>query len=423
MRQVFISYSHVDRADVAPFVQHLFPLAERERLDVFFDRDDLRAGDVWSDKLQAALKRCDLFLLLVTPASLASQFCMNQELLIAIDRQRRGLCRVVPIVLRACDWQLKLLPDGSRECLGRYQSLPAGGRPVASCEGAARDEVWHDIVEELSQLLAEPAAVTLPQAAAGPSAVPALLPYLCDQQRPELAVRECLMQWRVQHRPLVLVLRADAVDCPDWFVNRIDERHLRKLLQRMAPGMGLQRHSGLQWPTPQLGLHDTARLEQFFLDQLIERVLGDSYGTEEEFLQRLRDESTNRLFIGGLPTAPQAFLAQSLQAFAACLGRLTKRLDKVLLAAMLWSEDPALKSAEPDPPWDSNGPEACIGVPAALGAFDMSAVVDWSLLDEVRNYAKVDRTGLEDSFRDAPPQLTMREFAAIAGPMLLRYAA
>ncbi|MET0540992.1 MAG: toll/interleukin-1 receptor domain-containing protein [Variovorax sp.] len=421
-RQVFISYSHVDRTDVAPFVQHLLPLAERERLDVFFDADDLRAGDVWSDKLQAALKRCDLFLLLVTPASLASQFCMSQELLIAIDRQRRGLCRVVPIVLRACDWQRKLLPDGSREALGRYQSLPAGGRPVASSEGAARDEVWLDIVDALSQLLAEPPTVTLPQSA-GPAAVPALLPYLCDQQVPEIAVRNLLTQWRAQPRPLVLVLRADAVDCPDWFVNRIDERHLRKLLARIAPGIGLQRHSGLQWPGAQLGLRDVAKLEQFFMDQIIERVLGDSYGTEDELLQRLREEATNRLFIGGLPTAPQDFLALSLQALASCLGRLTRRLDKVLLAAVLWSEDPALKSAEPNPRWDSDGPEACIGVPAALGPFDMSAVVDWSLLDEVRSYASVDRTELEDAFRGAPAQLTMREFAAIAGPMLQRFAA
>ena len=252
--------------------------------------------------------------------------------------------------------------------------------------------------------------------------MPPLLPYLCDQQSPEHAVREQLVRWRPLAQPLVVVLRADALDCPDWFVNRIDERHLRKLLPKLTPGLGLQRHSGLQWPSPQLGLHDAAALQGWFLEQLIERVIGDAYATEDELLKRLRDEAMNRLFIGGIPTAPTEFARLSLHALGACLGRLAQRLDKVRLAAVLWSEDPALKLLAPDAGWASGCPDACIGMPTPLGRFSVDAVRDWALLDEVQRFAAIDRTELDAAFGDQPAELTMRQFASIAGPLLQRQA-
>lgn len=419
-RGVFISYAHADRAEVLPFVEQLQPLVEREQLDLFFDADNLKAGDVWSDKLQAALQRCELFVLFASPASLASEFCIQRELLVALDRQRRGLCRIVPVVLRDCDWKRKLLPDGSGESLSRFQILPAGGTPVTRSAGAARDAVWMGIVNGLAEVLAEPAAAAPPARAA--AAVPPLLPYLCDQQAPERAVRELLMRWRAQAGPLVVMLRAGAPDCPDHFINRIDERHLRKLLPKLTPGLDLQRHSGPQWPTPQLGLRDGAALQGWFLDQVIERVTGDPYANEDELVQRLQDDAMNRLFVSGVPTAPPEFVRLSLQALGACLGRLSQRLHKVRLAAVLWSEDPSLKLLPPEPPWDCSGPDACIGLPAPLGRFGLDAVRDWALLDEVQRFAAIDRTELDNAFEGAPAELTMREFAAIAAPLLQRQA-
>lgn len=121
---VFISYAHADRAELLPFVEQLQPLVEREQLNLFFDAERLQAGDVWDDKLQAALQSCELFLLFASPASLASAFCIQRELLVAIDRQRRGQCRVVPVVLRPCDWPASCCPTAvarvwgvTRHCL------------------------------------------------------------------------------------------------------------------------------------------------------------------------------------------------------------------------------------------------------------------------------------------------------------------
>jgi hypothetical protein len=417
---LFISYAYADREDVKPFVEVLQPLVEREQLELFYDFERLKAGDVWSDKLESALKRCKLFVLLATPASLASDFCIQRELLVALDRQRRGDCRIVPVVLRDCDWKGKLLPDASGELLSRFQALPKGGAAVAASSGAARDAVWLGVVNALADVLADPAAALTPPLRAAVE-VPALLPYLCDQSAPESDVRDLLKAWSRQTGPLVVMLRAQAPDCPDHFIKRIDERHLSRLLPKLTPGLRLPRHSGLQWPLPHMRQAGSERsLQAWFLDQIVERVMGDAYCNEDELLQCLRDEGSNRLFIGGVPTAPPEFVRLSLQALGQCLAGLTEKLDKVRLAAALWSEDPALAQQDLGDAWDSR--HAFIGRPAPLGSFDRQAMRSWALLDEVQKFAAIDQTQLDEAFAGAAEQLTMREFAAIARPLLQRQA-
>ncbi|SEB22698.1 toll/interleukin-1 receptor domain-containing protein [Variovorax sp. YR216] len=415
---LFISYAHADVQDVLPFIEQLQPLVERERLELFFDARELKAGDVWNDKLLSALSRCELFVLMATPKCLTSRFCIERELLMALNRQRSNQCRIVPVVLRDCDWKGKLLPDGSGRCLSEFQALPAGGAAVAASAGAERDRVWLAIVNALAEVLADPATTAPPRRAQ--SAVPVLLPYLCDQVMPESGVRELLMRWRAQTGPLVVVLRAAATDCPDHFINRIDERHLRKLLPRLTPGVELQRHSGLQWLPPQSNLRDAPALQRWFLEQVVERVTGDPYASEDELLQRLRDEGANRLFIAGIPKGSTEFVRVTLQALGACLAKLSGRLDKVRLAAMLWSEDPALKELVPDASWHSA--DACIGLPSPLERFGRQAVIDWATLDEVQQFAIIDRTQLDEAFAGAADELSMREFAAIAQSLLQRRA-
>lgn len=415
---LFLSYSHVDQPAVLPFVQHLQPLVEREELALFFDARDLKAGDLWSDKIDAALAQCELFVLLVSPDCLASKFCVERELLMALDRQRRGLCRIVPVVLRDCDWQRKLLPDGSGRELGAFQVLPAGGVAIAASSGAALDSAWLGVVHGLAAVLADPAAAQSPPRRAVD--VPPLLPYLCDQVMTESEVRQLLRTWSARPGPLVVMLRARAQDCPDHFINRIDERHLRKLLPRLTPGLQLQRHGGLQWPRPPSRPPAAADLETWFMEQITERVMGDPYPTEAELLDRMREEGTNRLFIGSVPTAPPEFVRVSLRALSTCLARLNAKLDKVRLAAALWSEDQALAPLELGEDWDCS--DACIGRPAPLGNFDREAMRDWAMLDEVQKFADIDQTRLDEALGDPGRTLSMREFAALALPLLQRHA-
>jgi hypothetical protein len=66
---------------------------------------------------------------------LASPYCFDVELAHAIKRHDRGDARVIPVILRACDWQ--------NAPFAKLQVLPKDGRAVASWKD--RDEACTDI--------------------------------------------------------------------------------------------------------------------------------------------------------------------------------------------------------------------------------------------------------------------------------------
>ena len=50
------------------------------------------------------LGSCDLFLMLVSPDFLASDYCVNREMKRALERHRDDEAHVVPIIVEPCDW-------------------------------------------------------------------------------------------------------------------------------------------------------------------------------------------------------------------------------------------------------------------------------------------------------------------------------
>jgi hypothetical protein len=56
----------------------------------------------WHDEIGQALGRCDWFVVLLSPASVKSQW-VKRELLYALNRSRYSN-RIVPVKLKECDW-------------------------------------------------------------------------------------------------------------------------------------------------------------------------------------------------------------------------------------------------------------------------------------------------------------------------------
>jgi hypothetical protein len=80
------------------------------------------AGEDWRGTIDERIERADLVLLLVSSAFLASDYCWDVELKRAMERHARGEVRVVPIILRPCDWD--------RAPFAKLRPLPSGGVPV-----------------------------------------------------------------------------------------------------------------------------------------------------------------------------------------------------------------------------------------------------------------------------------------------------
>ena len=120
MTKAFISYSHLDEKALERLHTHLATLRRDGQLTAWYDRKIL-AGGMIDNEVASNLSDSELFLALVSPDFLASNYCYEREMEIALKRHDEGSLRVVPIILEACDWKstplgkLKIIPkDGKR---------------------------------------------------------------------------------------------------------------------------------------------------------------------------------------------------------------------------------------------------------------------------------------------------------------------
>ncbi|MEC4593540.1 toll/interleukin-1 receptor domain-containing protein [Nitrospirillum amazonense] len=143
MVRVFMSYSHVDEALRDRLEVHLAPL-KRQGVALWHDRR-LLAGDALEDGIGAALAEADVVLLLVSPDFLASPACHDGEMQHAVDRHRTGRARVIPVILRACDW----LSTPLRHLL----AVPRDGRPVTLWPD--QDQALHEVAVAIRRAVLE----------------------------------------------------------------------------------------------------------------------------------------------------------------------------------------------------------------------------------------------------------------------------
>ncbi|XXY47111.1 SUMF1/EgtB/PvdO family nonheme iron enzyme [Sorangium sp. So ce269] len=150
---VFISYAPADRPHLETLEAHLAAL-KRQGLVSTWHRGRIGAGATRDESIAAELSAAEVVLLLVSEAFLASDSCYERELGAALERHRRGAARVVPVVVRACDW------EGT--ALAQLEALPRDGGAVTSW--ANPDEAWRDVVRDIRAAVEEAAASARPEA-------------------------------------------------------------------------------------------------------------------------------------------------------------------------------------------------------------------------------------------------------------------
>ena len=143
--KIFVSYSHKDEKFKDELVTMLAGLQRRGIVDTWQDRR-IEPGDEWNKAIQDAMNDCDLALLLVSADYLASSFIQEAEQPKLLQRRKEMRLRVVPIIVRPCNWQ-------SEPVLKDLQALPKDGKPVITFpeETGARDQVWTDIAKAIEK--------------------------------------------------------------------------------------------------------------------------------------------------------------------------------------------------------------------------------------------------------------------------------
>jgi len=140
--RIFISYAHEDEELKDELDKHLKVLKRSSKVEIWNDRE-LVAGQEWDASIMAELQQANIILLLVSVDFNASDFIWDKELAAAMERHKEGSARVVPVILRKCDW------DEMPYAI--LQALPKNATPVT--EYPDRDVAFTEIAEGVERLV------------------------------------------------------------------------------------------------------------------------------------------------------------------------------------------------------------------------------------------------------------------------------
>jgi hypothetical protein len=132
--EIFFSYSHRDEKMRSRLEAHLSSLKREHLISGWHDRK-IKPGTEWKGQIDAHLDSSQIILLLISADFLASDYCYDVEMDRALARHDAGEARVIPIILRPCDW------PWSR--FGKLQALPRDGKPVS--DWSTQDQAFNEV--------------------------------------------------------------------------------------------------------------------------------------------------------------------------------------------------------------------------------------------------------------------------------------
>ncbi len=142
MTSVFFSYSHRDEDLRNKLEAHLSVMRRNGDIDTWHDRR-IAVGEEFGGVIDEHIKSADVILLLVSSDFLNSDYCYEIELDTALERHAAGEAKVIPVILRPCDWQ--------KSKFGGLLAAPKDGLPVVKWPDL--DDAMLDVVEKVRNAL------------------------------------------------------------------------------------------------------------------------------------------------------------------------------------------------------------------------------------------------------------------------------
>jgi len=139
---IFFCYCHKDEEFRNQLEVHLSALKRQKVIESWHDRK-ISAGSVLDDAIDRHIDSAEVILLLISPDFIASDYCYDKEVQRALQRHSEGTARVIPIILRPCDWHD--LP------FGKLLAAPTDGKAITRWTNP--DEALLDVVTSIKAAL------------------------------------------------------------------------------------------------------------------------------------------------------------------------------------------------------------------------------------------------------------------------------
>jgi hypothetical protein len=141
---IFYSYSHKDEKLRERLEEHLALLRKQGLIGDWHDRKIMPSQE-WENEINSHLNTAQVILLLISSSFLASDYCYDKEMTRAMERHEAGEARVIPIILRPCDWQ--------SSPFAKLQSLPKDAKSVTDWN--RQDEAFYNIAKGIRLVIEE----------------------------------------------------------------------------------------------------------------------------------------------------------------------------------------------------------------------------------------------------------------------------
>src|SRR6266487_1874612 len=177
--EIFCSYAYKDEGHLRQLEKHLSAL-KRQGLISLWHNHQIQPGANWAKAIDTHLSTASIILLLISPDFIASDYCYGVEMKRALERHHANDARVIPLVVRPCDWQH--LP------VGQLLALPTDAKPISTWKPI--DSGWKHVAAGLRQVIED---LSLPSVSTPATTFPSIwnVPY---RHNPFFTGREDLLR-------------------------------------------------------------------------------------------------------------------------------------------------------------------------------------------------------------------------------------
>jgi hypothetical protein len=124
--EIFLSHSSKN----VRFAHRLAKALEAHGVNSFFSKKNIHGAQEWHDEIGAALKRCDWFLLVLSPDAIRSTW-VKRELVFVLQEQRFEE-RILPVLYKTCDAG-RIIMDAARPSADRFPERLPSSVPRTVC--------------------------------------------------------------------------------------------------------------------------------------------------------------------------------------------------------------------------------------------------------------------------------------------------
>lgn len=139
--RIFISYSHKDEVVLDRLRVHLAMLKREDLVETWDDRE-VHAGQQIDSAISGAHDASTVFMPIVSPDFLSSDYCYEKEMQTALDKADRGEMTIFPVIAEPCDWLASPLR--------KFKAVPKDGKAISEWTNA--NNAYLDIVRELRRV-------------------------------------------------------------------------------------------------------------------------------------------------------------------------------------------------------------------------------------------------------------------------------